>query len=73
MKYFNVSNNGLVHIEDGEPINIWDYTPGKLNVHIEFLSERSIPDELENETSENLWIVIISYLCMFVYIGVAIG
>jgi hypothetical protein len=48
MKYFNVSNDGLVHIEDGEPINIWDYTPGKLNVHIEFLSERSIPDELEN-------------------------
>lgn len=47
--------------------------PKKLGIHIEFLSERSIPDELENETSENMWIVIISYMCMFVYIGVAIG
>lgn len=50
-----------------------DYMPKKLGIHIEFLSERSIPDELENETSENMWIVIISYMCMFVYIGVAIG
>lgn len=43
--------------------------PHKLQIHIEFLSERSIPDELSNETSENMWIVIISYLAMFFYIG----
>ena len=54
-------------------MNINDYTSGKLKVHFEFLSERSIPDELINETSENMWIVVISYTAMFIYIGVAIG
>jgi len=54
-------------------LNINDYTSGKLKVHFEFLSERSIPDELINETSENMWIVVISYTAMFIYIGVAIG
>jgi hypothetical protein len=47
--------------------------PSQLGVHYEFMSERSIPDELENETNENMWIVVISYLAMFIYIGVAIG
>mgnify|MGYP001412525346 CR=1 FL=1 len=37
------------------------------------MAERSIPDELINETDENMWIVIISYTAMFIYIGVAIG
>lgn len=37
------------------------------------LSERSIPDELVNETNENMWIVIISYTAMLLYVGVAIG
>ena len=37
------------------------------------MAERSIPDELNEETSENLNVVVISYVVMFVYIFLAIG
>lgn len=30
-----------------------DYTSDKMNTHFEYLSERSIPDEIGNETAEN--------------------
>lgn len=50
-----------------------NYMPNTLNIHFEYMSERSIPDELTNETNENFLIVIISYSAMFIYIGVAIG
>jgi len=32
----------------GKILNIHEYTPSKLGVHFEFMSERSIPDELVN-------------------------
>lgn len=72
-KYFKVSPEGEVEFENGFKLNMNDYTAKKLKTHFEFLAERSIPDELVNETNENMWIVIISYTAMFVYIGVAIG
>jgi hypothetical protein len=72
-KYFDVDANGNVNATGGKVLNINDYTSSKLKVHFEYLSERSIPDELINETSENMWIVVISYTAMFIYIGVAIG
>jgi Niemann-Pick C1 protein len=50
-----------------------DYTSSKLLSHFEFMAERSIPDELTNETNENLWIVVISYSAMLLYIAIAIG
>ena len=37
------------------------------------MSERSIPDELEEEITGNVFVVIISYLLMFLYISVGIG
>ncbi|KAM3130411.1 hypothetical protein pb186bvf_017510 [Paramecium bursaria] len=43
------------------------------NYKVLTLSERSIPDEIDEETNQNQWIVIISYLMMFAYIGLAIG
>lgn len=43
------------------------------NYHIEYLSERSVPDELVDETDQNIWIVIISYILMFIYVSLAIG
>jgi Niemann-Pick C1 protein len=72
-KFFEVNENGEAIIEGGEPLKMEDFMPQKMGVSIEYLSERSIPDELTNETNENFWIVIISYSAMFVYIGVAIG
>jgi predicted RND superfamily exporter protein len=54
-------------------LDLHDFTSSKLGTHFEYLSERSIPDELKNETSENMWIVIISYTAMFIYMGIAIG
>jgi len=38
-----------------------------------YLTERSIPDELGNETSTNAWIVAVSYSLMFLYVGFALG
>jgi hypothetical protein len=37
------------------------------------MSERSIPDELSNEISGNILVVILSYTLMFIYISSAIG
>ena len=47
-KYFNVSAKGEVEFEGGLKLNLNDYTSSKLNTHFEYLSERSIPDELVN-------------------------
>lgn len=38
-----------------------------------FMAERSVSDEIDNETNQNAWIVVVSYLMMFLYIGIAIG
>lgn len=38
-----------------------------------YLSERSVSDELEVETNQNLWVVVLSYLLMFIYISIALG
>jgi len=45
----------------------------KLQLKATFMSERSIPDELNEEISGNAIIVIISYLLMFLYISAGIG
>jgi len=42
-------------------------------VKITFLAERSIPDELVDETNQNIMVVVISYVVMFLYISIAIG
>jgi Niemann-Pick C1 protein len=42
-------------------------------VKIDYLAERSIPDDIEVEGSQNASIVIISYIMMFIYVSVSIG
>lgn len=37
------------------------------------MAERSIPDNIEEEASENAFIVVISYFMMFIYVSVSIG
>ena len=54
------------HFGKAQPV-----TPKKAK--ITFLAERSIPDELVDETNQNVMVVVISYLVMFVYISIAIG
>ena len=44
-----------------------------LKVKIDYLSERSIPDQIVEISNQNSSIVVISYLLMFVYVGIAIG
>ena len=40
---------------------------------LHYLSERSIEDSLSIETGQNAWVVLVSYLCMLVYISLALG
>lgn len=37
------------------------------------MAERSIPDNISEETSENTFVISVSYVLMFVYVGLSIG
>jgi len=39
----------------------------------DYLAERSIPDNISEETNENAFVIVISYVLMFIYVGCAIG
>ncbi len=43
------------------------------DLKIDFMAERSIPDELDVQNKQNIWVVVISYLLMFLYISVFMG
>ncbi len=52
----------------------WEQTGFKfVPVKLDYLAERSIPDNIELETTQNTSIVVISYIMMFVYVSVSIG
>jgi len=42
-------------------------------IKADYLAERSIPDNISEETSENTFVIAISYVLMFLYVGLAIG
>lgn len=42
-------------------------------VKADYLSERSIEDNIALESSQNAFIIVASYLLMFLYVGCAIG
>ena len=42
-------------------------------VKIDYLAERSITDNIQEESSQNAAIVVISYIMMFIYVSVSIG
>jgi Niemann-Pick C1 protein len=44
-----------------------------LKLKIDYLSERSIPDQLVEISNQNSFVVLLSYLLMFIYVGIAIG
>lgn len=45
----------------------------KKPLKIHFMAERSIPDELDEENKQNILIVVMSYLFMFVYVSISMG
>lgn len=45
------------------------WTPFKAD----FLAERSIPDNIELEASQNAAIIVVSYILMFLYVSISIG
>jgi Niemann-Pick C1 protein len=42
-------------------------------LRLDYMSERSVPDELDTENSQNVSVVFLSYLLMFIYISIAMG
>jgi Niemann-Pick C1 protein len=68
----NQYNQGTLNISQYLNETIYDFkTPNK--TVITYLAERSIPDELVEETNQNVFVVVISYIIMFLYISIAIG
>lgn len=53
----------------------WETQLGKKLVPLkaDYLAERSIPDNIEEEGTQNASIILISYAMMFVYVSIAIG
>jgi Niemann-Pick C1 protein len=43
------------------------------NLKADYLAERSIPDNIEVEGQQNAFVIVISYILMFLYVGSAIG
>ena len=46
---------------------------GKSDLRIFYMMERSVSDELEIESAQNVVVVVISYLAMFIYISMMMG
>ena len=44
-----------------------------LTLKADYMAERSIPDNITEESNENAFVIGISYLLMFLYVGCAIG
>ncbi|CAM9577124.1 unnamed protein product [Discosporangium mesarthrocarpum] len=40
---------------------------------VSYMAQRSVADSLSVEAGENAWILGVSYMCMFVYVSVALG
>lgn len=53
-------------------INEFNQDDSKL-LKVHYLAERSISDELNHETSDNVLYVVFSYIAMFLYVSIAIG
>jgi Niemann-Pick C1 protein len=44
-----------------------------IKLKIDYLSERSIPDQINDISEQNSFVAILSYLIMFMYVGLALG
>jgi len=44
-----------------------------MSLKADYLAERSISDNISEETNENTFVIVVSYVLMFLYVGIAIG
>lgn len=79
--------NHIVGYQDELPDGVEDYNqdlleklrrvyqenPRMLPIKVDYLAERSIPDQIGEMASQNTLIVVLSYILMFLYVGIAIG
>jgi len=47
--------------------------PCPLNLKADYLAERSVPDNIQVEATQNTSVAIISYCIMLLYVGIALG
>ncbi|CBJ30169.1 conserved unknown protein [Ectocarpus siliculosus] len=40
---------------------------------VSYMAERSVSDSLSVEAGENAWVLVVSYLCMFLYVSLILG
>ena len=88
IKTFNKAMDNDYHIDlsDGQDYNndlmntlkatIQKYKDQGVNLitlKADYLAERSIPDNISQESSENTFVVLLSYFLMFLYVGCALG
>jgi hypothetical protein len=50
-----------------------DPTTKLIPIKVDYLAERSLTDNIAEETSENTLVAVISYCLMFLYVGCALG
>jgi Niemann-Pick C1 protein len=71
-KKFNMKvelSDGNNHVDNFQNYNSTNSTL----LRIDFMSGRSITDELDDQNKQNIWVVVLSYLLMFFYISIAMG
>lgn len=54
-------------------LNFFNNSTNSTQLRIDFMSGRSISDELDDQNKQNIWVVVLSYLLMFFYISIAMG
>ena len=66
-------NETLDKYDDLAKKNPEDPTLKLIPIKADYLAERSIPDNIGEETDENTLVAVISYALMFLYVGCALG
>lgn len=69
LEYNQTLINQLQNVANEYRLNGTNLLPLKLD----FMAERSIPDNIVEETSENTFVIVFSYILMFFYVGCALG
>ena len=69
MSYNMTLYNKLVEVKEKYEADKFQFIP----IKIDYLAERSVPDNIELEGSQNAYIILISYIMMFIYVSVSIG
>jgi Niemann-Pick C1 protein len=69
----NQNQNLISYLENVENTNNFKNSTTEPKLRVDFMSERSVPDELNLENQQNIAVVVVSYLLMFLYISIAMG